>query len=72
MTTTIEARCTQCGSKEFGDPNHNNNTMTYDAKPHELKHGTGNSHGTEFFECPTCNEETVHNRCGKSVPTAQR
>jgi hypothetical protein len=65
---TIDARCTQCGSEEHGDPTKNNNYVTYHVSRSALKHGTGRAHGTELFECSTCGETTVHNRCGSSVP----
>lgn len=52
----IEARCTQCG-------------LNHESDDRELKHGTGKKHGTERLYCPDCGNETVHNRCGKSVPT---
>jgi len=53
----IEARCTQCG-----------NEYKYEVRNFELKHGTGRSHGTEALNCGECDEVTIHNRSGKSVP----
>jgi hypothetical protein len=69
---SVEARCTQCGSKEFGSAENNSNKYDYRVYSHELRHGTGREHGVELLECPTCDEETVHNRCGKSAPSSGR
>lgn len=69
---SVEARCTQCGSKEFGSSENNSNKYDYRVFSHELDHGTGRTHGVERLDCPTCGEETIHNRCGKSVPTSGR
>lgn len=68
MTTTVEARCTQCGSHDFGSANENTNTKTYDVHPSELRHGSGREHGVERLPCPSCDEVTPHNRAGRSVP----
>lgn len=81
---TIEARCTQCGSRAFGSMEDNTNSYEYSVT--ESKHGSGSAHGTERLPCPTCSDQcnldgcqdedpcksceeiTLHNRCGKSVP----
>jgi len=66
---SITARCTQCGHREHGDPSKNNNYVKYDGLDGEqLNHGTGRTHGTERLDCPTCEAETLHNRCAKNVP----
>lgn len=82
----IEARCTQCGSTDFGD-----NSYTYNVDSRETKHGSGSVNGCEELVCPQCSgscdryddceyeepcekcaTKTVHNRCGSSVPTVSR
>jgi hypothetical protein len=62
----VTARCTQCGSEAFGG---DNNKRKYDVDASDLQHGTGSTHGTEWLKCPTCDRETLHNRCAPSVPT---
>lgn len=55
----IESRCTQCGTENI-------NTM------YEPRNGSGRKHGVEVTDCDTCDEETVQNRCGRSVPSNDR
>lgn len=80
----VTARCTQCGSKEFGG---DNNRRDYQVDEEETNYGGTRHYGTETFVCPTCSGEcnldectpsnpcercaveTVHNRCGSSVPS---
>jgi hypothetical protein len=69
---TVEARCTQCASREYGSAEQNNNSYEYRVFSSQLDHGTGQEHGTELLNCPSCEEKTVHNRCGRSVPSGGR
>ena len=70
--TQVDARCTQCQHSNHGSVSDNQNYVTYTVPRDELKHGSGREHGTEVLDCPQCGEETVHNRCKSSVPSAKR
>jgi len=70
MKITIEAHCTECGSTDFGSTEKNNNKRQYSVEKQKTSHGSGSSYGTEVLVCPSCGKETVHNRCGKSVPSS--
>lgn len=66
--TTIEARCTQCASTDYGSPETNGNRRKYTVDTRELKHGTGRSHGTEWLVCPQCSGMCSLDECKDEDP----
>jgi len=65
---TVEARCTQCGSKDFGGESDNNNSYKYDVDSDDLRHGSGSTYGTEELPCPACSDECQLDECKPEDP----
>jgi hypothetical protein len=69
---SVDARCTQCGHTDHGDPSGNDNYVTYDGVDREeLNHGTGKEHGTETFVCPQCSGTCDLDECTYGDPCEQ-